>query len=120
MKRVYYASGSVLTGDRTAEAIVHYAAALATRTTSDSIDIPILLPDGATGRAQLLIGPASQLVVVPEEGAAAGPEDDEIIVELSRRTRLLSSPHPQAVDDAATPYYADGENYTDATDDSEG
>jgi hypothetical protein len=120
MKRVYYASGSVLTGDKTADAIVHYAAALASRATSDTIDIPIVLPDGTTGRAQLLIGPASQLVIVPEEGIPDTPEDEETIAELSRRSRLLSSPHPQAVDGSATPYYADGENYADVTDDSEG
>jgi hypothetical protein len=114
MKRVYYASGSVLTGDRMAEALVHYAELLAMRETSDTADIPIVLEDGSIVRAQLLIGPASQLAVVPEEGDDEGPEDEDTIAELSRRTRALSSPHPQAIDDAPSPYYADGDNFTDS------
>lgn len=119
MKRIYYASGSVLTGDRMADAIVAYASALAQREISDTIDIPVLLPNGAEARAQLLIGPASQLVVVPEADAPDQVEDDETIAELSTRARALSSPHPQAVDKADSPYYAEGIDYTDAVDGSE-
>lgn len=110
MKRVFYASGSLVTSDRTAEALVNLAAALAVRESSESVDIPIRLDDGTTGRAQLLIGPASQLVVVPEEGEDGEPkEDDELLADLSRRTRALSSPHPQAVDEDPGTYYAEGD-----------
>ncbi|MCU1550666.1 MAG: hypothetical protein JWR36_1226 [Glaciihabitans sp.] len=119
MKRIYYASGSVLTGDRMADAIVAYAAALAIREFSDTIDIPVSLPNGSEARAQLLIGPASQLVVVPEPEAREAAEDEETIAELLSRARALSSPHPQAVDEADSPYYSEGIDYTDATDGSE-
>jgi hypothetical protein len=119
MKRIYYASGSVLTGDRMADAIVAYASALAQREISDTIDIPVSLPNGTEARAQLLIGPASQLVVVPEADARDVAEDDETIAELSMRARALSSPHPQAVAEADSPYYAEGIDYTDAIDGSE-
>jgi hypothetical protein len=117
MKRIYYASGSVLTGDRMADTVVSYAAALASRELSDTVDIPIALPDGEVARAQLLIGPASQLVVVPEPDALNGPEDDATIAELSKRRLQLSSPHPQAIDEPLSPYYAEGNDYTDAIDD---
>jgi hypothetical protein len=116
MKRVYYASGSVLTGDRTADAIVHYAEELASKESSDTIDIPVALGDGEIGRAQLLIGPASQLVVVPEPGEDAGPDDEATLEELSRRRRSMSSPHPQASDEASITYYAEGTDYTAAFD----
>jgi hypothetical protein len=120
MKRVYYASGSVLTGDRMAEAIVRYAGALALREISDTIDIPISLGGGRTARAQLLIGPASQLVVVPEADAHEDPEDEATIEDLSIRARRLSSPRPQASDGDSSPYYAMGDDYTDAIDDVDG
>jgi hypothetical protein len=111
MKRVYYSSGSVLTGDRMADAIVRYAGALAAREDSDLIDIPISLGDGRVARAQLLIGPASQLVVVPEPGIANDPEDEATIEELARKVRGLSSPHPQASDERLDPFFVDGDDF---------
>ena len=114
MKRVFYSSGSVVTGDRTAEALVGYAEVLAVRAASDTIDIPIQLDDGSVGRAQFLIGPASQFVVVPEDGTPPGPDDEDTIAELSRRTNSLSSPHPQAVEQNRDPYFADGGDYADS------
>ena len=94
MKRIFYASGSVVTGNRMADAIVHYAEVLSRQDSSDTIDIPITLVSGESGRAQLLLGPGSQLVVVPEEGAADEPEDVETIAELEGRARTHDSPHP--------------------------
>jgi hypothetical protein len=117
MKRIYYASGSVLTGDRMADAVVSYAAALAARELSDMVDIPILLGGGESARAQLLIGPASQLVVVPEPGEPDTPEENATIDELSKRARSLSSPHPQASDEPLTPYYSENNEFNDAIDD---
>jgi hypothetical protein len=119
MKRVFYSSGSLLTGDRTADAVVKYAEVLAARSSSDTIDIPIVLEDGTVARAQLLIGPASQLVVVPQEHSAEAPDDDATIEELSKRTLSLSSPHPQAVDAASAAYYSEGNDYPDATGDGD-
>ena len=95
-----------------ADILVSYAGALAVRTASDTVDIPIELDNGEVGRAQFLIGPASQLVVVPESGSASGPEDEGTIAELDRRRRLLSSPHPRAMEAPANPYYADDDDYT--------
>ena len=118
MKRVFYSSGSVLTGDRTADVLVRYAEALTVRTASDTIDIPIQLASGVVGRAQLLIGPASQFVVVPEDDTPVGPDDEETIAELLRRTRSLSSPHPQAMEDAGAAYYADDGEFTGGFGDS--
>lgn len=99
MKRIFYASGSVVTGDRMANAIVHYAEVLAQRDASDTIDIPITLSSGESGRAQVLLGPGSQLVVVPEEGTDERPEDEDTIAELERRARSHGSPRALASDE---------------------
>jgi hypothetical protein len=66
VKRIYYSNGSVLTGDYIADAILDLAQVVATRGASTSIDIPVVLPDGATGHAQLLLGPASSMLSVTE------------------------------------------------------
>lgn len=88
-----------------------YAEKLSSREASDTIDIPISLPSGEIGRAQLLIGPASQLVVVPleREGDAEATEieDEATVSDLARRTAFHSSPRPQASDDADTTDYVD-------------
>lgn len=96
MKRIYYSSGSVLTGDRIADAVVHYAEALALRETSDTVDIPVHLENGETGRAQLLIGPASQLVVVPDPGKGEGPLDEDAIARMEDLAGKLGVARPQA------------------------
>ena len=116
MKRIFYSSGSVVTGDRMAKAVVHYAEVLATRDTSDTIDIPIALGKGKAGRAQMLIGPASQLVVVPEPGIAEQPEDDVTINDLNSRSARLGSPRPLASDDGDNTDYADASGFAEAAD----
>jgi hypothetical protein len=115
MKRIFYASGSVVTGDRMAEAIVHYAEILAMRETSDTIDVPIALDSGSMGRAQMLVGPASQLVVVPEEGAFEEPEDDDTLEELRRRGISHGSPKALARDDGDSTDYVDSSGFATAS-----
>jgi hypothetical protein len=123
MKRIFYSSGSVVTGDRIAETIVHYAEVLALRDTSDTIDVPIALASGEIGRAQLLIGPASQLAVVPEEldvGVNVDDVDDpETLAELERRIALHGSTRPQASASSDTTDYVDANGYNGFTDASD-
>ena len=100
MKRIYYASGSVVTGDRTAAAVVSYARALAAREDSDMIEIPIILPNGENGHAQVLLGPASQLMCVDEPAVDLEPDDEGTRSVLSRRIDGLLRPKAQPVDQA--------------------
>lgn len=89
--RVYYASGSVLTSDAVANAIVAYAGALAKSQLADTIDVP--LGDGLS--AKMLVGPASQLLCLPElASGVVEPDSDEFVIELDRRTRLMAAPRP--------------------------
>lgn len=99
MKRIYYASGFLLTGDRTAQAVLDLASALAKRESSDVIEIPILAEDGAIGIAQLLLGPASQLMTVTSAGRESEVDDENTLVLLERRTAGLLRPEGQPVAD---------------------
>ena len=66
MKRIRYAGESVVTGDAIASLVVYYSEALAKADTAGTVEIPVLLGDGSVGAATLLVGPASQLIMVPE------------------------------------------------------
>lgn len=98
MKRIYYVNGSIVTGDRTAETVLAYAQALARSEGSDTIDIPVIGELGEAGRAQLLIGPASQLMVVSQVSTRADFDDDEVIARIEKRTLGLTSPLSRPAD----------------------
>ncbi|GAA1060203.1 hypothetical protein [Agromyces bracchium] len=94
MDRIHYAGGELLTGSAIADAIVDYAAALASRRSAASIDIPIRAGDGSTARAHLLIGPASQLLTEPVETDLDELVDEDLVSRLRAATTALSSIRP--------------------------
>jgi len=100
VKRVFYSSGSIRTGDRTAQVVLDYASALAQRETSDAIEIPILTESGALGTARLLLGPASQIMSVTEDVRVDEVDDDEVLDLLARRIDGLLRPKGRPVDEA--------------------
>jgi hypothetical protein len=93
MRRLYYAGGTVLVGDRTCKAVLRYARALAEAQQSDLVTFPIASEGGGVEHAHFLIGPASQLFSVPVENSSDAPFDAEVVEHLERRTRDL---HPAA------------------------
>lgn len=98
MKRIFYVNGSVITGNKTAEIVLAYAQALANSEGSDTIDIPVLGDHGETARAQLLIGPASQLMVVSQTAEAPELDDLEAIERIEKKISGLNHPESQPVD----------------------
>ncbi|PJJ72907.1 hypothetical protein CLV46_2485 [Diaminobutyricimonas aerilata] len=110
MKRVYYSSGSVLTGDRLADDVIDYAAALARNGQADNVRIPVMLEDGSPSDANLLLGPASELVAVGEAAEAPDPRDDDTAQYMERRVKELSVPRPRAAA-AVTPVLAEDYDY---------
>lgn len=64
MDRITYAGDSILTGSAIAHALIDYAQALAQVGSSGTVRIPTLEEDGRIGHAEILVGPASQLVAV--------------------------------------------------------
>jgi len=83
---IHYADGRYLTGDDIARALIECAQALAREgMAAATVTVPVWLPEGGVGEVEILIGPASQIVVEP-----AGPSEDELrdpaAVERIRRT----------------------------------
>ncbi|WP_426515537.1 hypothetical protein ACPPVQ_13095 [Diaminobutyricibacter sp. McL0618] len=105
MHRVQYAGGSVLTGDVIAAALLEYAAALARNSSSATVEIPVRETDGERGIAQVLIGPASQLVSTHAPGIGDEIEDDELVRRFTLATRRLApaAASPLADDQSTVP-----------------
>jgi hypothetical protein len=100
MERIYYAGNTVRTGSAIAHALLGYAQALANDASSAAISIPTMHDDGTVVQAEILIGPASQLIT--EEDPWDGPEleDAEVVAQLSSATAALAVVHPMPVEDA--------------------
>jgi hypothetical protein len=94
MRKIFYAGGHVLTGDRTCKAVLRLARALANNDRADIVDIPVINEGGSVVIAHLLIGPASQLYSVPIENSRDEPFDSDVIEELERRTLELQPNRP--------------------------
>ena len=95
MERIHYANDSLLTGHAIAKAVVDYAEALAKNNTSGSIEIPVRHEDGSLGRANLLLGPASQVVTETEESDLDDVVDDELVARLQALIGELAPARPQ-------------------------
>ncbi|CAN5421395.1 hypothetical protein BH10ACT5_BH10ACT5_17070 [soil metagenome] len=88
---LHYTGGSVVMADDVAEALIQYARELAATKASDVLVVPVVGEDGTLATAEFLIGPASQLLAVPTEGAESG-RDQGVIDDIDRRARLLRPP----------------------------
>lgn len=102
MKRIHFSGGSVLTGDRIAHSIALYAASLARAGSAEVVVIPIVT-HGQPGTAEIVIGPASELMV-EDAGSEFDGEIDEgdcLVLLEERRGRLDTPPgvQPSAPDD---------------------
>jgi hypothetical protein len=95
MKLIHYAGETLLTGDAIADAVLKYASALASCEESATIAIPVRLSSGAIADANLLVGPASQLVAVPQESALGEIVDEALLARIDREVGLLSNGRPQ-------------------------
>ena len=89
MERIHYAGGTIVTGTEIARALLQYAAALAKNDTSATIDVPARDENGRLTTANLLIGPASQLVSLSEASQDEEIVDEELVAELRMRTQHL-------------------------------
>jgi len=99
MKRIAYAEEWLTTDDEVADLVLAYARALARNDTADTVTIPVL-EGSAVRHAQILVGPASQIIVVEsDEQAPADFEVTEARTELSARIERLTKPRPVLFDD---------------------
>jgi hypothetical protein len=99
MRRLHYASGYVLTGDRTCKAVLRYSRALAEAHTADVVQVPVVTEGGSRGYAHLLIGPASQIFSTPVPDSPDEPYDEEVIRKLEEATARLHPSRPSWPDE---------------------
>ena len=119
MKRIYFSSGSVLTGDYIADAVLDLAVLVSARSASATVDIPVMLSDGSTGQANLLISPVSNLLTVSEGVMTHSSRewDDEYVGAAVRGVRdrierLSNLSHARNVrDHDGTAYVSDFDGY---------
>jgi hypothetical protein len=89
MKYIVYGENRVMTGDEIAEAVIAYAAALGQNGTTDIVDVPTSDEHGSATTAELLLGPASQLMIENAPDDELEPEDDALVAELVRRAAAV-------------------------------
>jgi hypothetical protein len=94
MRRLFYAGGEILIDDAVCKALLRFARALAEKSSSDIISVPIRSEAGGTANAHLLLGPASQLFSIPVPDAVELPTDAELIMDLEERTAHLRPSTP--------------------------
>lgn len=99
MHRIHYAGDSIVTGSKIARALLDYAQALAQESASATIEVPTLEEDGARGRVELLIGPASQLTAHEVRSDDDEIVDDRLVEQIAAeadRLRHFGGPTPTA------------------------
>lgn len=89
MKYVVYGENRVMTGDAIAEAVLAYAAALGENGTTDIVEVPTTDDDGVGILTEILLGPASQVMVEVAPDDELEPEDEDLVNELVRRTEAV-------------------------------
>lgn len=94
MMRVSYAGASFLTSDDIANGLFRFVAALGENHEAESLEIPAFTDDGKAVLVRMVVGPASELVGVPEESVLEEPNTVDFVSELHKRTLALSSPRP--------------------------
>jgi hypothetical protein len=98
MKRIAYAEEWLTTDDQVADLVLQYARSLARSETADTVTIPVL-ESGIVRKAEILIGPASQILVVETDEARPAHFDvDDAVAELKARLDRLREPDPVPYD----------------------
>jgi len=88
VKRLLYAGGSFLTGDRIADAVLDYAAELANAGRAVRLDVPALDLEQHQEWVSMVVGPASQIFAEPVS-VGQEMEDETFLTQLRRRTGVL-------------------------------
>jgi hypothetical protein len=64
MKTIHFGKSTILTSDDVADAVIEYAAALCNGNCADVVRVPSVAQDGTASITAMLLGPASQIVIV--------------------------------------------------------
>ncbi|KQM26006.1 hypothetical protein ASL10_11395 [Frigoribacterium sp. Leaf8] len=100
VKRIHYTDEYLVTGDAIAAAVVEYARALAMQNKSDMVDLPGMDRGGVHQRFQVLLGPASQMLVSEEQTDEAEIDDGALVDDIEGRIGRLRGIEPQTAEAA--------------------
>jgi hypothetical protein len=100
MDQIHYAGNTIVTGSDIAHAVLAYAQALAANGDSATVTIPVQHRDGSTVTAEILIGPASQLIAERYDSAGPELEDVAVVTRLKAAAAQLQTPHAVADQEA--------------------
>jgi hypothetical protein len=113
MRTVSYGGESFITSDDGADALLGFAAAAALSDFADVIHMPAIGEDGEPIIADLVVGPSSELLVVPCNSPFDEPDTTEIAATLRRMTAKLGSPRVSFGGAIAPSLLDDGADLTD-------
>lgn len=102
MDRINYAGDSLLTGSAIAHALLDYAQALSQAGASATVVVPVIDDRGERTRAEVLVGPASQLLATTVVTDIDEIVDDLLVARLTNdavRLRRDGAPAPRAIID---------------------
>jgi hypothetical protein len=101
MKRVSYCGESFLTTDGAADALLALVVAFPGGHNSELLELPALNSDGDEMVVQLLVGPGSELVSVPEASTAGELDTHATVAYLIDRLRALLVPRELTYSEAS-------------------
>jgi hypothetical protein len=109
MQQIHYAGNTLVTGTSIAHSLLRYAQALASEASSATVSIPILKKDGSLGNAEILIGPASQLIAEVYESSDRELADDDVVARLDAAAASLRGSYavPEERADDSAVYISD-------------
>jgi len=90
MKQLTYAGKSFVTGTDLADAVVRLTAALGLSHETSAIRIPAMDENGHLTTADLVLGPATEVLAIAVDSDREEIVDAQIVAELDERTRLLA------------------------------
>ena len=102
MRQLHYNAGIITVGFSVCDALFEYTVALANASRTDRVTVPVWV-DGEVDFSNLLLGPTTQLYCSPgpddEKAPVVQLDDDALIEELRRKTRMLRGGTPLAPSD---------------------
>ncbi len=101
MRILSYSGESVVTTNGVSEAVVDYTRALIADNSADVVEIPVLFDDEEL-TASMILGPSSQLIVVPSHGVDVELRDEMTIARLRAKTAALG-PHTVVATESEIP-----------------
>jgi hypothetical protein len=95
MKHVMFAEKSLLMGDEVADCLLEYARLLGENSSTDTVTIRAISPDGNTIDAAFLLNGASVMLIESTNSTVDPPPNDEAVQYMQDRIEQILNP-PQA------------------------